>query len=228
MSLEPDRLKSVPSNSLTAGPRQIIREGTEVLGGVFHGRNVIAVDFDENPDPYESAYRNFEGILPDASLVESLVLARHVVHAARQVMPFSPTNVRKTLRAEADARGLRRIREQDEVGLSRFVGGGTCQHQALFAGALLSLLQERRDIGGDVSVEWEPSGLSAEDPTRHIWVRYTKEDQRIILDDSNPELAFVLTRPVPPTDRVYVRPEEREELVDEEVLDPDGVITVDI
>lgn len=213
----------MPARPDTPHAPHTIGHGTEVLGGVFHGRHAVVVDFAESPGPYEAAYERFEEVLPDASLASPLGVARNVVHAARQVVPFSPANARKVLRAEADARGVRRILERDEIGLSRFEGGGTCHHQALMAGALLNLLQERHGIGGETSVEWDLSG-SLVVPSRHIWVRYTKDGQRIILDDSNPELAFVLERPVAPTDRAYLHPEETQELVDETLLDPDAVL----
>jgi hypothetical protein len=193
-----------------------------VLGGVFFGRNAIVVDVEENPEPYELAYMSFEDALSDTSQVPSLEVAQNVGHVVREMMPFSISNVRKVLRAEADARGLDRIRPKDEIGLSRFMGGGICQHQTLFTGALLCLAQERCGIEGSVSVEWEPS-LSTPDPERHVWVRYTRGDEKIIVDDSNPTPVFKLERPVASTDRIYLRPGETQEFVDESDLTPDDV-----
>ncbi|MEX2014598.1 MAG: hypothetical protein WD885_01545 [Candidatus Saccharimonadales bacterium] len=87
-------------------------------------------------------------------------------------------------------------------------GGGICQHQTLLAGALLRIVQKRHDIGGEVGVDWVQD--TTDDPERHIWLRYVRGDEKVIIDDSRPtSQAFRLEHPVQqPTDRIYIGPDD--------------------
>ncbi|MEX2014597.1 MAG: hypothetical protein WD885_01540 [Candidatus Saccharimonadales bacterium] len=105
-------------NSVETGNRHIIGPGTEILGGVFLGRNSIIVDSDKKPEPYEFAYNRFGNILSDPSQASVVEIGTTVSEVVRRILPFSRHWGKSVLRVEADSRGQDRIRPTDEIGLS--------------------------------------------------------------------------------------------------------------
>jgi len=148
------------------GGRHIIGPDTEVLGGVFFGSGAIVVDYEENPWPYEEGYALVEDFLGQRGVPSPMDIGMAAGDAVDQLMPFSEKNVCQVLSAQATARNLKRIEREDEVNLSLFMGGGICHHQTLFGGSLIRLLQDRRDVGGTVSVEMSPL-VFVHEPERH-------------------------------------------------------------
>lgn len=208
------------------GGGHLIGPDTEILGGVLPGRDhSIAVDFKENPEPYESAYAVLERSLPGASGCSALAIATEVHEIVRKELPFSEDTVRAILREEADTRGLVRTRQEDVIGLSRFFidserlePGGICHHQTLFTGALIHLLQQRNGIGGKASVELVAPEVKHN--SMHTWIRYTKDGERIIIDSAATFASVFLLDEDPLSDgRMYLRTEELREFIAEEDLE---------
>jgi len=90
----------------------------------------------------------------------------------------------------------------DEIGLSAFIGhGGTCHPQTLLGGALVRLLQQRRGIGGRVSVDTAFADLpQAQFP--HTYLDYFYDMERFIID-SEADRVFRFQHPVSPRDAKY-------------------------
>jgi len=188
--------------------RHIIGPDTEILGGVFLGRGAIVVDFEENPEGYESTYEALDAVLPEAS-EEPLVIVQTINEVVRKVIPLDRVATRAVLKSEAEARGLPRIGSQDEIRLSKFIGvGGICHHQTLLGGTMLRLLQDRRGIGGTVSVE--PGQLYKDVFDRHVWLRYTHGDRRIIIDTGDNHVTQIEGL-VSSQDMKYLKQEEKED-----------------
>lgn len=210
------------------GGRQVIGAETEVLGGVFPSQRsgAVVVDFEENPGLYEAAYRRAERTLLEAGSREPLTIGRIVNVVVKDMMPYDEQAKREILRDEADSRGLDRLGPEDEIGLSRFIGGGVCIHQTLFGASLLSLLQERQGIGGTISIEEEPVEMAP--PSRqHIWTRYSRDGERIVIDSALERMSmFRLERPISEDDRRYLRPEELLEFVDYDDLAPVDLVRI--
>lgn len=185
------------------------------------------MDISEVPEPYEVAYAKVEHAIGDATQTSPVDVSKAVEKVVDGTMDFARSRVRKVLREEADARGVKRLQSKDEVGLSRFIeaGGGICQHQSLFSGALLRLLQERQGLQGTVSLQWLPPriGEVAVDPERHTWLRHTVHGERIILDNSNSTRVFKLEKPLSPTDRIYLEPHEISEFFEETEMTMDEI-----
>jgi len=202
----------------------VIGPETGVLNGVFPTleRGAIVVDFEENPRLYEMAYRSVENRLSRERRQPfgPLAPARIVNQVVKEMLPFKYAATQLILEKEAEARGIEAIGPADEIELSRFIGGGVCQHQTLFGASLLCLLQDRQDIGGTVSVRTEPPET---DPgtRQHTWTRYT-DGSRIIIDSAvhrTPVFAVEgLEVPIEPKRRFYLTDEELHELVEERDL----------
>ncbi len=188
--------------------RYTIAPDTEILGGVYYRRAAIVVDFAENPAKYEEAYGWLERILDREEDPNSLLPLGHAVsQVTKGMIAFQRLVSGMILKAHAESLGLERLTESHALGLSVFMesGAGSCHHQALLAGSLLRLLQDRRDIGGHVSLE----GPEQEDGfgVRHPWIRYTRDDGKLVIDVSeNRVLAF--RESLPAGLDVYLRPEE--------------------
>lgn len=193
--------------------RHAIGPDTEVMGGVYYADDGTAnvVDFEEAPQGYEATYEVLDGLLTEEVLESPLAIGHAVDKAVRGAIKFNPLITVMILRSEAERRGVARLDHSHAIGLSTFmevgkVGAGICHHQALLACTMVSLLQERRDIGGEVSFE-APEPL--EPVVRHAWMRFTRDDEKVITDISeNRVIAFRQT--LPPGLDHYLRPEERE------------------
>lgn len=201
------------------GDYPVIGRDTDVIGGVFLGRGAVLVDMADNPDPYEEAYARLEQRLPEGMEDEPMEMAHAVVAAVKRTVPFDKVSPRIILRGLADELGVRYI-TNEVVGLSEFFGGGNCQHQTLFAGAMVQLLRTRRGMEGTASVDVMPleSGFDNPEEDRHTWLRYTRGDDRYVIDASPdaPWHVFRLSKPIGEFERFYLRPEEIEEFVDED------------
>jgi hypothetical protein len=220
------------NNSAYFNGRHVIGPDTEILGGVLFGSGAIVVDHEDNPAPYEEGYAMVDNLLARSADPSLLEVAFAVNNVVRKMVPFSDPNkegtpdIRDILRSEAEARGLARISREDEVPLSLFVGdAGVCHHQTLFGGVLLRLLQQRRDLKGRVSVDLAPPDLATE-PERHVWLRYIRGKERVIIDSSSTPPVLKLERPVRILDRLYVRPEEMSKFVPDEELTEDDMLRV--
>lgn len=206
------------------GGRHIIGPDTGVLNGVLptleHG--AIVVDFEENPQVYEMVYRSVANrLLHDRRQPPgSLDFARIVNQVVKTLLPFEDRLTDTLLRAEAEKRGLESIGPEDEIELSRFIGGGSCHHQTLLGASILSLLQERQGIEGTVSVRMEPPET---DPAtrQHTWTRYTN-GRRIVVDSAVHRMSVFtiegLETPIESKRRFYLTEEELQELVDKRDL----------
>lgn len=187
------------------GERQLIGPDTEILGGVFLARGAIVVDFEENPAPYEALYDVVDKTLPPGSEDSLLRTAEAVNWCVVKAVPYSPATTASVLKRQAEARGLQRIGLRDEIALSSFIeaGGGVCHHLTLVAGTMLRLLQDRREQQRSVSIDQAPTS-----PQAHAWVRYTEEEERVIVDPSEDHVIRLGNHP-DSWDRKYLRSEEK-------------------
>jgi hypothetical protein len=186
------------------GGHPIIDADTEILGGVFIARNSIYVDFEENPGPYEKVYDEAEELLSGRPELTPLEMVRVVSDVVGEAMPYCEDARGLVLKREAKARGMERLSMTDQVNLSEFIreGGGLCTQKALLFGTIVRLLQDRLDIGGEVSIE------PPEAPTiSHVWSRYARGQARII-SDSKPYVVAELSELPDPERGWYLRPGE--------------------
>ncbi len=159
----------------------IIGPGTKFSGGIFLGRAAIFVDIEENPGPYEYAYRVVDGILTEDDQTSPFLIAAAVNTVVRGILPFSSSTWAQILKEEAKTRGVLRLNQTHKLGLSKSIfEGGRCHEQTLMKALLLELLQERRGIGGEASID-PPSTVDSH-PDRHVWARYTRDGQRIVME----------------------------------------------
>ncbi len=212
------------------GEHHVIGPDTPVLDGVFMSREggAIVVDFAENPQLYEIGYRSVENRLSHGRVQPPppIAVARIVNQVVKEMVPYEWERAQDILGGEAEARGLEAIGPADEVQLSWFVGSGNCHHQTLFGASLLSLLQERQDIGGVVSVQTEPPEIVPGATRQHTWTRYTN-GKRIIIDSAlHKRPLFTLEEletPIEPRRRIFLTAEELREFVADDDLTPDDI-----
>jgi hypothetical protein len=160
----------------------VIGPATKVLDGVLLANAAILVDFEENPDPYESAYERIDGILTDDKLATALHTAGAVTGIVNEYMPWSGKAVRQILRSEADARNIMGyIDQRHMVELSKFITqGGICHQKTLFSLAMLELLQDRRGIGGKASM-WSED-VHDDGTYGHVEGRYVRDEEIVKID----------------------------------------------
>jgi hypothetical protein len=164
--------------------RHIIVPGEEVLGGVLLTRAAIAVDIDECPAPYEYAFRTADSEMTDRQRESALHIGSVVNDIVRGIVPFSKKLTVDILRTEAQSRGIDRLDQSHTIGLSGFIfKGGICHQQTLLVAAVLRLFQERRGIGGLVSVEH--AKITEGRPDRHVWATLVREDEKVAIDSSS-------------------------------------------
>jgi hypothetical protein len=165
--------------SETLNGRPIIDSGTEVVNGVLLCRFALVADVRENPQPYEAVYDSLDARLPGGA--EPLEIGQAVNATVQQAIRFEPVETNPILRRIADERGLPRVGLRDEINLSIFMaeGVGECYEQALLGAVMLRFLQDRRGIGGSVSLE-----RSRPKPMTHHFVRYTREPDYVTIDSS--------------------------------------------
>jgi hypothetical protein len=186
--------------------RHMIAADTEILGGVLitqHG--AIVVDTAENPEPFEAVYARIDDALGAQDELPLLPTARVVNRVVMSSVTYSPKQTALMLKQQAAERGLDRVTRNDEIGLSEFVKQriGVCYEQTLVAGVMVRFLQQRRNLGGRVSID--PPDLS---PDEHMWVRLSDASNRVIID---PQERYVtaLEQGIDRRSKGYLRTEER-------------------
>ncbi len=170
--------------------RHIIESGTEVLGGKLLTRAAFVVDAEENPEIYgrilELIDERMAGLERMGAQVGSYDRLKATFAAVSRVLPWNEPQYAATLKAEALSRGVERVTTDHEIGLSRFIGvAGMCHQHSLLSATMLRLMQERGDLGGNVSVETAASrgsGVSADHPRRHTRAILIEEGVRYSLD----------------------------------------------
>ena len=165
----------------------------EILNGMLRANGLIVVDHDANPEPYEEIYDVVEHELskkPDEPT--PIVLANIVNDATIKTILYNEDKTGLVLKEEASNRGQKRIGRRDRMNLSQFIeaGWGICYHQSLAVGAVFNLLQDRRGVEGAIS-------LDRSRPIRrrreaHSWIRYTVDEDVIIIDSAAVAGAFKL------------------------------------
>lgn len=227
----------IVADNMETRERHIITPDTKVLGGVFLGRGAVAVDFDEAPEAYERAYDAVDATLSEEEQESPLLTALALSRTVRNIIPYSLEEASRILKTAAQKSGMARLDQSHEIGLSQFIfKGGNCQHQTLIGAAMLELLQDKRNLRGEVSVE--PDVMSLPDPSdfsvmefqkhisgdgstyvqhlspyelqadRHTWVRYTADGQRIIMDVGDDYVISLEDHDIPANSQ-YFRLEER-------------------
>jgi hypothetical protein len=161
--------------------RHVIREGTEILGGVLLTRAGIVVDVEENPEPYQAILADIDRSLARSEAVSIHTILRTVKSTAKEQIPHQGDRYFETLRDEAALHDVQRLTPDHHIALSRFLGrGGICHQQSLLDATMLQLLQQRGDIEGTVNLEsCLPSKVH---PDRHTRVAYTAGGHDYILD----------------------------------------------
>jgi hypothetical protein len=168
-------------NPVQLGERHVIGPDTRILGGVYYRHGANVVDFNEAPRPYEVAYEHLEEYLTGGEEETLLAFGYALNWAVNDTMVSDRHLTGAVLRQEALRRGQLVIGDGDEIGLSRFMNAaaGVCRHQALLGGALVELLQARRDTGIRASLELpQIPGLNP----HHAWLRCTRDDDGVVVD----------------------------------------------
>lgn len=169
--------------------RQVIRAGTEILGGVLLTRTGIVVDTEENPEPYEDILRTLDDTwkFEEENYLDwersNPVILKAINREVDKRIKFAGTqDYGRILRREAESRDLQHLTQSDKIGLSTFItsGSGICHQSALLSATLIRLLQQRGDIGGEVSLE---SGRPNQDhPDRHTFVKFSDAGENFTID----------------------------------------------
>ncbi len=168
------------------GGRALIGPDTEILDRVFWGQCGIVVNVTGDPKPFEVIYDAVADRLPRRGELSPLLTAAVVRDVIQERVVFSPKIAADVLAAEAKARNLRYMNSRQTRGLSGSAraGGGICHDQILLAGVTYRYLQQRRDLGGQVSVEVDSPFLVL---TR-TWLRHTTDEgERIIVNCYPPQ-----------------------------------------
>ncbi len=182
---------SAEFNPLKERERHVIKSGTEILGGAFLSRAAIVVDVEENPGMYNTVLDAINGNVATLSRLGDEVPSHTILRATDKMVGrfvrLHDEGYQRILKHEAELRGLTRVTQDDEIGLSRFISmAGICQQHSLLAATMLRLLQERGDLGGTVSLETGKSILypnaPLDHPDRHTRVIFSEEGQDYSLD----------------------------------------------
>jgi hypothetical protein len=180
-------------NPLEVGDRPTIEEGSEIIGGVLLTRVGVVVDLEENPKPYLKAMEMVDGWLepPELEWEEPNTVKEILLAVDRAAKRYAPTRIRyyeEFLAEQAKLRGVDRLTNQDQIGLSSFIldrevygpVGGICHQRTLLTASLICMLQNRGILGGSVSVQ---SGRpNPQHPDRHTSVSFIDGEEEFVLD----------------------------------------------
>lgn len=162
------------------GGRPLIQPDSEILGGVLQGSQCgYYVDLAENSEPYERLYETLDQTLETGLSAgdqhPEIVLAEAVRSVVMRQMQFAPGVVGQILKQAAQERGKpkERLDMSDMVELSEFIParGANCDILTLMCGVMYRLTQQRRSVGGAVSVDPAYSEFRI-----HHWLRRTTDE----------------------------------------------------